>query len=190
MRRTGAEELLWYNEGDNTRRAVPYRAPTWSWASVTADSGKLNMNFCGDKHKIMKFPELKFHEVACEPSGRDPNGAVSSGHITLRGFVTTARLSYSGKYKLKTELGAKFQLLSIDEDLRSDTLDVECIDIALHENYIASGLILRKKTTAEDSHYERVGLYMSSACGKEMRQRAIDRDYMDLEDVYTTLTIV
>ena len=37
---------------------------------------------------------MEIRDVQCTPSGPDPTGAVSAGHITLVGCLTTAELDY------------------------------------------------------------------------------------------------
>lgn len=62
----------------------PYRAPTWSWASVDQP-----INYRFDSWEFV--PDAEIISVECHASGQDPFGAVSPGaNLSLRGRVKTA----------------------------------------------------------------------------------------------------
>lgn len=87
-----AEGLLWrVNEplqGRSQRRPKSYRAPTWSWASV---SGKVS--FWVDK---LRDCQLKILKTEYKPvRGADCFGEVANGCIEVLGDLTVASLLYT-----------------------------------------------------------------------------------------------
>ncbi|KAH4952541.1 hypothetical protein HBI59_153030 [Parastagonospora nodorum] len=65
-------------------RIQPYRAPTWSWASLDTQNGrhmKLGHNASGMLSDVI----CRLLHASCTPRGRDENGAVTSGKIVLEG---------------------------------------------------------------------------------------------------------
>ena len=83
--------LAWYSFGQNLpTRCVPWRAPTFSWASV---------QFNKKPSFGMDYPEWKdldvsatVMEVVCCPKGDDPTGQLESGYIILSGTVVQATI--------------------------------------------------------------------------------------------------
>ena len=69
---------------DAPGRSDPWRAPTWSWMSVD----------CAIHPGMFPCTEITIIEASCEPSGRDPYGQISSGHIVLRGCLLQTQLLY------------------------------------------------------------------------------------------------
>jgi hypothetical protein len=74
--------LLWSPDPQIAPRPVAphYRAPSWSWASI---DGKLIMPIA----RSTKLPSLKVLEAHTTPSGLDPFGAVTSGHLKVSGLM-------------------------------------------------------------------------------------------------------
>lgn len=83
--------LLWYPSGSGRKpwgdRPRVWRAPSWSWASVSAG---------------VSFPAVKglLHpcevgSVECQLRGPHTTGEVASGQLVLRGLVSTARVKYA-----------------------------------------------------------------------------------------------
>ncbi|RBR15616.1 uncharacterized protein FIESC28_07257 [Fusarium coffeatum] len=76
--------LLWEYRGERSSRVVPYRAPSWSWASVNLDvrpydeSGGFT-----DHNNTLKKVYAKVIEGKCIPAGNDPLGAVSGGLLRV-----------------------------------------------------------------------------------------------------------
>lgn len=74
------EDILWYTPG-GAERAKVYTAPSWSWASLKLGFVMHNVSVDGtweDKTWVACVDE-----VVVVPSGPDPFGRVSSGHLTL-----------------------------------------------------------------------------------------------------------
>ena len=87
-----AEDLLWRVDeplqGRSQRRPKSYRAPTWSWASV---SGKVS--FWVDK---LRDCQLKILKTEYKPvRGADCFGEVANGCIEVLGDLTVASLLYT-----------------------------------------------------------------------------------------------
>ncbi|GCB27691.1 hypothetical protein AAWM_10576 [Aspergillus awamori] len=76
---------------ESCRRPPTYRAPSWSWASV---DGAVKLCYPGT-HSARKKPAQSFALVIgaeCIPCGEDETGQVSSGTVTLKGPISSARL--------------------------------------------------------------------------------------------------
>jgi hypothetical protein len=86
---TLAEDLAWRVKKPYYKRTEPWRAPSWSWASVDG---------------AVVLPTIKKQnccaeaiDVYCEPSSVDPTGAVSEGsHLVLRSRVIRSLWSIDG----------------------------------------------------------------------------------------------
>ena len=92
--------LLWRKAPSETKKTLhprprDYRAPSWSWAAIDGDieylwpdreEGSLEVARFGHKQSIAKMvkPIVLDHEINLHSSER-PYGAVTGGHITLRG---------------------------------------------------------------------------------------------------------
>lgn len=70
-------------------RAIPYRAPSWSWASVKIEDPASNIyNFTEHSELQILCTVLN---VQCTPSGKDPLGTVSSGYLIISSPLLQAR---------------------------------------------------------------------------------------------------
>lgn len=77
------EDILWYTTvtTGGVERAKVYTAPSWSWASLKL--GFMMHNVSEDGIWEDKIWVACVDEVVVVPSGPDPFGRVSSGHLTL-----------------------------------------------------------------------------------------------------------
>ncbi|KAL8692931.1 MAG: hypothetical protein Q9218_002132 [Villophora microphyllina] len=75
--------LAWSALGDpiDWSRATPYRAPTWSWASV---EGRMGWDF---EINGEREPYARISQVSCDPAGADRTGAVTGGKLELSGLT-------------------------------------------------------------------------------------------------------
>ena len=84
-------QLLWHSqllEEPLRKRCIPYRAPTWSWASLDATIyNEVVAESLSDCTCISRFLSADI-----QPVGLDPMGALTSASITLRGPLKTAAL--------------------------------------------------------------------------------------------------
>jgi len=85
-------DLLWYHR-EGTTKFVPYRAPSWSWASnyYPKDARGQTIGSRNAEMRWFDFSKATLEEKACVvsvstiPVGRDPFGEISSGILRLRG---------------------------------------------------------------------------------------------------------
>jgi hypothetical protein len=93
--------LLWYQSDDisNTmpigRSGIPYRAPSWSWASVDGRIDFIAGSCFNDKYGYHIDCDIK--EIYCPPLGMDPTGQVSGGYIIVRGPLLRVRWARESK---------------------------------------------------------------------------------------------
>lgn len=85
--------LCWQNSSQSSSRVRPWRAPSWSWASIdtTNIAWQRHLGF-SVTHSIAEVVD-----VYCAPSGADPTGTVAFGHLILRGRGFDAQLHYGRK---------------------------------------------------------------------------------------------
>jgi hypothetical protein len=121
------DELLWHVTSGNSTRAEPYRAPSWSWASIS----KLNSITFSSDWDDPCVPLCRILRVDCQPAGLDPNGAVASGFIKLEAKVLRLERKQTnggrssgrdkGSYLWPTEFSTGF--LETFNDVASDASD-------------------------------------------------------------------
>ncbi|KAM0342910.1 hypothetical protein ACHAPU_009114 [Fusarium lateritium] len=77
--------LLWRAPyASEARRAIPYRGPTWSWASIHQKRPPYdNSGGIADSGTKLRKTFANVIEAECFPSGEDPLGTVSGGFLTL-----------------------------------------------------------------------------------------------------------
>ncbi|TLD22983.1 hypothetical protein PspLS_07044 [Pyricularia sp. CBS 133598] len=102
--------LLWMWWRDKLARAVPYRAPTWSWASLeygyyaTTNLGDLYSSAfkCRRPHPKVCCEVVAAH---CEPlTKNNPNGAVAWGYVGLRGKLAQVLPATAGDPEYPTQI--------------------------------------------------------------------------------------
>jgi hypothetical protein len=186
------DELLWSRATDDLQstdifvRAQPYRAPTWSWASLCRSNRDQHVK--GALHhkpivwplRVMVVNRQIGHvlHAECTPSGRDPNGAVESGTITIQAKMM--RVTFE-KHSPDSPALATLQTSPLPEDLRGYTFQ-PCFDLRMEDYSTVElyalfmdavmvaprqygqydvkihGIILRRAQQREmDDAYERVG---------------------------------
>jgi len=78
-----AEGLLWLVKKPTKQRRPPFRAPSWSWASVDTSAG-VSYN----QQRLSSVDRSAFRDrietVECIPAGKDTTGAVASGALRIR----------------------------------------------------------------------------------------------------------
>ena len=97
-------QLLWKAFGSESRRVVPYQAPTWSFASL--ESCAIH-NGLEHLFRTRRQFLVTIKSTMCWPAGADPNGNVLEASTTLNGPVQHSSLefrgfSYKGKMSNKT----------------------------------------------------------------------------------------
>jgi hypothetical protein len=97
-------DLIWQCVLPGTR-ARPWRAPSWSWASVEAPT----LFFLADINKQKSwFADIV--EAHCTPSGLDPTGGFVDGRLTVRGKTTVVSVE-SGSLPYATIRFGRYSLL-------------------------------------------------------------------------------
>ena len=125
--------LAWYSFGHNLpTRCVPWRAPTFSWASV-----QFNMK----PSFGMDYPNWKELDVSasvmgveCCPKGNDPTGQLESGYVILLGTVVQATIfDTRNGFRIRTlpPEGAKAKVYSFNVDCKLKQAGHEVHDGAL-----------------------------------------------------------
>ncbi|KAK7422558.1 hypothetical protein QQX98_001581 [Neonectria punicea] len=109
------EGLLWSRESkrDNKSRHQPksWRAPSWSWASVNDE-----ISFPHSKITLGRRPELhdiyaRVVDVACNPTGSQRTGPLSSATLTLSGWISHATVRVSHTERRSQDSGKSLALL-------------------------------------------------------------------------------
>ena len=164
------------------RREKEYRAPTWSWASL---SGEVYYEYYRESHwekfEGPRWP-TRVLEVCTSPVGPffDPMGLVRAGFVRLRGPVRTGALvmNTDRKYKRKDGMARKaIHLLTDNEDDKEaamkapqyggqnvvavclfDQGDEWPIKMSCVQLLPDRGLLLKQRQHSED--YERVGIFL------------------------------
>jgi hypothetical protein len=85
--------LMWCPpSGSMYGRMVPYRAPSWSWASINF-SGNIAESLYKRTTLIPTHPYRTIciiRDIQCTPSGKDPLGGISSGYLILSSLLFEA----------------------------------------------------------------------------------------------------
>lgn len=83
------QTLTWsLDYGEKGRRGSPYRAPSWSWASL---DGIIRFTLTGDYDDYL-FDAVLISADTQFPSGGDDTGEVKCGSIMLNGSLATVRV--------------------------------------------------------------------------------------------------
>jgi len=149
------------------------RTPSWSWASIEGEG--IYINYPGERLKESSITVLDTQIV---PAGIDPTGLVKEGHITLRGLVVPATLSYAVdessrgrqmRYRLDrvglTLIFLPDTPLSDAEDFIPTGETLHCLRFGSFRDLEIGGLVLRPSRYIPGS-YERVGVirFMDRSC--------------------------
>lgn len=108
---------MWYrgcpqNPSCTIERATPWRAPSWSWASLV---GQVRFLDIPDELSNVTTFSRSFDRVTraeCCPKGKDPYGEISGGHITIISRLTKGLIK-DGLRSL--ELETESEIVSQDE---------------------------------------------------------------------------
>jgi len=86
-------DLAWYftaEAGKLCEPAKPWRAPSWSWASV---KWRTHLDFLHISRELASVEEL-----SCHTAGLDPTGEMTDGALTLRAKVLPVRIEATAEY--------------------------------------------------------------------------------------------
>jgi len=174
-------DLLWHViDTKMSSRCYPWRAPSWSWASVENIITYDEMNSPGKWHFLATVIK-----VECIPAGLDTTGAVSSGHLVLSGKLIKSshydpanNQAPNGSYnegEVRSRLIPDFPFSTIPKAIAKPDIDIFLLEIGQTEIWgriSAIYLVLNKLNTEPDT-YQRVGLeyiYGKSKAGEIWEQ--------------------
>jgi len=161
------EALMWWSRySTKYDRVVPYRAPSWSWASLKSSTlSQFTQNTFAPQHRKLAITYVKVLEAFCIPVGDDYTGAVSSGLLILSAPLIEVTYNPSGEtlkllddnaesnaialfdIQLNLKGGESFHCLFIGES----EVDANC-------SPRCEGLILKHLSENLD-YWERVGMF-------------------------------
>ena len=170
-------QLLWHSQLLQERlrkRSTPYRAPTWSWASMDA----VVYNEIVDESLSDCVPISNFVRAEVEPSGPDPMGALLSASITLSGPLKTTALirDSDGMYHIPAVSegyidehiveGGWYSICNPDIDIgqmkEATFLPLIRISVGSRSEPTVNGLMLTPRVppmTDGEGFYERIGVF-------------------------------
>lgn len=187
------EDLLWLPELGG-KRANPWRAPSWSWASL-------------DVVRVRQYSitspymwQIQLVSASCELASTDPTGAVSSGRLTLRGKMVEGTLLKDVKAfwngcaldsPIQDRLPATFRYFFADaewcepgdESIAPGTT-VKILLLGLRSNtakYMEAVCLVLRSSDLEEHAYERIGILFYQGLGfieytNSEIERAFDTD--------------
>jgi hypothetical protein len=157
--------LLWIARVKGSR-ASPYRAPSWSWASIQDEIGKYEF-MGGELESEAKLRPVyaKILEAACTPGGKDPLGAVASGYLKVSAPVMEMVHRNSGELVpldgiiRSCRIYARFDFkFSPDRNETLHCLFVGELTVGASSRP-SRGLVLRRRRDVSESTFERVGSF-------------------------------
>jgi Heterokaryon incompatibility protein (HET) len=202
--------LLWEA---HAAKASPYRAPSWSWASMDTSiaGGSLIMESTYDSKASAPTIVLATVESAsCAPNTSDPTGQVANGFLTITGKVLDIITKEPETHEISTVQGrydwdARIARQSRATDSKWIPLRVENFTFSFHADTVLSSpnelsclligeiptsrapraLVLQKTPSGCDDVYERVGLIDRVIFGSSVRSN----NWMFLFDHAPTRTV-
>ena len=161
-------------------RANPYRAPTWSWASIDLVNNRtcsvwVSYAFLGPSFE-MGLLDSRFEVLdwKCDISGSNPFGRVTDGHLLVKGAALSTTLWYDGNRDTDSDIdnGSEYDwhlgiesildLFYYDIDVRGDgnsyVLEGETIIALLISFGPRACAILLAPSKRRSGKYERIGV--------------------------------
>lgn len=168
--------LLWARGmGSRPTRANPYRAPSWSWASIGNEIGRYDSSSGHTDFKArLEHVYAKIRDAKCVADGKDPLGAVAKDQCYLKVYGPLMELVYQGSDHWGAPNNAcqmePPQLYNSDFDLKFNPDREEslyCLYIgdltAGPEDFRCKGLILRQYKISPhpefEEAFERIGSF-------------------------------
>lgn len=94
-----SRSLLWYcSKSKLPNRSLPYRAPTWSWASVDGQ-----ISYFHEQYQFRFENQLIIYSAECNTSLLDPFGRVTFGKLSVNGFFARVLLQQGSERPEKTQ---------------------------------------------------------------------------------------
>ena len=164
------ESLTWRSWQPKRARPSVYLAPSWSWASTGS-----SIIYETDGFPLHKAQDCQSYitilDVACEPSGPDPTGAVRSGHLRIRGRANSAQLTssegggliHSGPWLIRVNLDFIPPNLELDDPLSTLAVQLLLCSGDRFLGYDGSYYFLILVPAERDGAYERCGIGFGDA---------------------------
>jgi hypothetical protein len=156
------------NIADVGTRADPYRAPTWSWASIDLNADRacskwISYQFAYDTATVGAFcvdGRFKVLGYECDTAGANVYGCVTGGHLFVKGAVIVMTFTYDRFYDMAEHGDGSYYFdFNIFEKGHAYIPEGDNIIVLLvggqGQNCIAILLVAAKK---ELGKYERVGI--------------------------------
>jgi hypothetical protein len=138
-------DMLWRCVNSNGKRPQMWRAPSWSWASVT---GLVTYDTMGGRGLVVSAVKTTYAQVTnveVQRAGTDEYGEVRSGSVTLQGFLAPAEAYHDGRYP-------DFPYLRIGENKRvSPEWDDPVIDGRFRADVNSNVYLLKMASTTNKS---------------------------------------
>jgi hypothetical protein len=159
------------------RKRTPYRAPSWSWASMEDGRMWFSALISGYPHEIHELCRIVHAEVT--HSSKNKMGEVSSGHVLIEGYIFLLDTIHgSGPFQPTKPWPPKLEdwkkvtvrgfNVKFDEDeVDPNTGNYLCIHLLLENHHVASGdsvlhgLVLKSTVEGGDA-FERAGYFSCS----------------------------
>jgi hypothetical protein len=166
-------DLLWVGYG--RRRAEPYKAPTWSWASTVGGSRPGRVSYNTETRVVYYIGKIRARviEIEWEASSQELNNIVQRGSLTLAApMVEVQIIPYAEKeYGSKDEIQIQYKGLKVpyspDLDNNGRTSRAFCLLVAeaVIGFYPAIQAIVLQQTKGESHVYERIGSVIPESYG-------------------------
>ncbi|KAF5005842.1 hypothetical protein FDECE_7739 [Fusarium decemcellulare] len=169
-------DLIWYvKKGNRGKRSEKYTAPTWSWASTTADSEMLRF--------ARKTEELEVVNFDVDLAGPDEYGPINSAHLTLRGYSVIGSGKWDDKsgWRQYVRFGAEPETKAypFQADYNYSESGKEFPVYCMKTGFVGAGyhvcLVLRPIDEKENI-FERIGLMW------EVRAEDVESWFKDMQD--------
>ncbi len=194
-------KIMW-TEGSG-KRAHPYRAPTWTWASL---EGRIGPQYSNDKHESILVEIID----SMVETGLDSTGAVSSGILIIR---APAQISipindeisrpYFEFHNPRIRISVSWDEVDsvsydVEHSLVVTTVDATCVDFLRRERHILygntrwyiHGIVLR--SSGEAKQFLRVGAFslcFSRTRGQSTQSPELALFGLQIVDEYGMVTV-
>jgi hypothetical protein len=174
--------LCWCKNSNKVRgvRPKPYRAPTWSWASVDGELHTFPWRIPNDGFQISVI------DVQCEHTTTDPTGLVTSGYLLVLGRLVQVEFLYDSHYTMgfpdfesrdtlcyngeMFEFNADIDLTSVGSDGVPKIQTAYCLLLGLFQSPMPRSdgpalgreyrILILQKCASHQGAFERIGLIM------------------------------
>jgi Heterokaryon incompatibility protein (HET) len=163
-------QLLWHvirckqSDGSPSRRPMPYRAPSWSWASI---DGLVQPNEFFLLDAVFNRPLIDVVDIKTIPLTDNFTGQIKDGYLVIRGVLIQASLQVELENVVILSIGTLGRRSMFDLDVsHKETLpDLVCVPIEYYGwqedddgELTVDGLILQRRRPEEDL-YVRLGKF-------------------------------